>query len=99
MKKNRNLLKTCAALTAAALFAAGLSACGEDTVSSPSTIGGKEALVLQTDSDLSLFLKDAVDLWNQGGASLSDDFMPSKSKSSRQTARRAPRRCSRRAPN
>lgn len=76
MKKNRNLLKTWAALTAAALFAAGLSACGEDTVSSGTTIGGKEALVLQTDSDLSLFLKDAVDLWNQGGASLSDDFMP-----------------------
>lgn len=76
MKKNRNLLKTCAALTAAALFAAGLSACGEDTASSGTTIGGKEALVLQTDSDLSLFLKDAVDAWNQGGASLSDDFMP-----------------------
>lgn len=76
MKKNRNLLKTCAALTAAALFAAGLSACGEDTASSGTTIGGKEALVLQTDSDLSLFLQDAVDLWNQGGASLSDNFMP-----------------------
>ena len=76
MKKNRNLLKTCAALTAAALFAAGLSACGEDTASSGTTIGGKEALVLQTDSDLSLFLHNAVDLWNQGGASLSDDFMP-----------------------
>ena len=76
MKKNRNLLKTCAALTAAALFAAGLSACGEDTASSGTTIGGKEALVLQTDSDLSLFLYNAVDAWNQGGASLSDDFMP-----------------------
>lgn len=76
MKKNRNLLKTCAALTAAALFAAGLAACGEDTASSGTTIGGKEALVLQTDSDLSLFLYNAVDAWNQGGASLSDDFMP-----------------------
>lgn len=76
MKKTRNLLKTCAALTAAAVLTAGLSACGEDAASSGTTVDGKEALVLQTDSDLSLFLQDAVDLWNQGGASLSDNFMP-----------------------
>ena len=77
MKKNRNLLKTCAALTAAALFAAGLAACGEEgTSSTPAPSPSGEALVLQTDSDLSLFLYNAVDAWNQGGASLSDDFMP-----------------------
>ena len=78
MKKNGRTWKTyVAALTAAALLAAGLSACGEEgTSSTPAPSPSGEALVLQTDSDLSLFLHNAVDLWNQGGASLSDDFMP-----------------------
>lgn len=78
MKKNGRTWKTyAAALTAAALLAAGLSACGEEgTSSTPAPSPSGEALVLQTDSDLSLFLYNAVDAWNQGGASLSDDFMP-----------------------
>ena len=78
MKKNGRTWKTyVAALTAAALLAAGLSACGEEgTSSTPAPSPSGEALVLQTDSDLSLFLYNAVDAWNQGGASLSDDFMP-----------------------